>query len=235
MIHEADMDARLVQVYLTTHFLVKTDIRRKPPEVVRDFLEEGSNALALPFYKQMILAFCAGSFICFGATLSIVLGTGSSGGVAKLFQGIGFAAGFSFVILSGALLFTEVNVVLPDVLILAKTRHVREEAHCRPWVRVVRLWLLVYLGNVLGALAVGLCICGVELLDENEQAELSKVVDKKMQVSLFWFNLQLSGTVTGWFQVLLSAILGNWLVGLAALFAHSARTLTSKYHPITDP
>jgi hypothetical protein len=31
--------------------------------------------------------------------------------------------------------------------------------------------------------------------------------------------MKLEGSASGWFKVLLSAILGNWLVGLAAFFA----------------
>ncbi len=58
----------------------------------------------------------AGGFITTGALLSVLLASGSRNeGMIRLLVGLGFSTGFFFVILSGAILFTETNVVLPAV------------------------------------------------------------------------------------------------------------------------
>lgn len=40
------------------------------------------------------------------------------------------------------------------------------------------------------------------------------------------------GGVTGWLQVVLSGMLANWLVGLAAFFATMGRTILDKFIPL---
>lgn len=94
------------------------DIRRLPREVVLDFVEHAEDYLAAGPGKQAVLAFAAGSFIAFGAMLSVVLSLGvESEGLARLLLGLGFSAGFVLVILSGAALFTEINVLLPELFL----------------------------------------------------------------------------------------------------------------------
>ncbi len=52
------------------------DIRRLPHEVVLSFLEHAEELLASSPLRQAVLAFMAGSFIAFGAVLSVALTTG---------------------------------------------------------------------------------------------------------------------------------------------------------------
>ena len=71
------------------------EIRRTPYEVVLAFVEHAQEYLAAGPVKQALLAVMAGSFICFGAMLSILLTLDvASEGVARLLLGLGFAAGF---------------------------------------------------------------------------------------------------------------------------------------------
>ena len=73
-------------------------------------------------------ALAAGSFIGFGAILSIVLTVGiDASGIARLLLGLGFAAGFTLVILSGSALFTEADVLLPEMFL---SRRVRTSGCC---------------------------------------------------------------------------------------------------------
>jgi formate transporter len=62
-------------------------------------------------------------------------------GPRRLLEGFGFSAGFFFVVLSEAVLFTEANVVLPTTLL--------DDRH--QWLRVVRFWAIAWLGNLAGA------------------------------------------------------------------------------------
>ena len=67
-------------------------------------------------------------------------------GISRLLLGLGFSAGFILVILSGAALFTEVNVLLPEMFLSRPCDRRRQF-----W----RFWAVVYFGNDAGALFVG--------------------------------------------------------------------------------
>ena len=73
-----------------------------------------------------VLAVLSGAFIAFGALFSVILSTGVEAHGPKLvLQGQGFSAGFFFVILSHAVLFTGVNVMVP-----ARFLAVPVQVHC---------------------------------------------------------------------------------------------------------
>ncbi len=195
--------------------LGRSDIRRLPKEVFVDHAEE---YLAAGPGKQLALAFMAGSFIAFGAMLSIAITVGvEPEGLFKLLLGVGFTAGFTLVILSGAALFTEVNVLLPE-LFLSK-RHVSR--------RLWRFWVLVYLGNLAGALFVGAMLDAAKVLGPDQTAQLARVIALKMRFA--------HTGVEGWFRAVASGILANWLVGMAAFLATAARTVSGKIIGIFFP
>ena len=165
------------------------------------------------------MAFAAGSFIAFGAVLSVALTTGvESIGISRLLLGLGFAAGFIMVILSGSALFTEINVLLPEIF-LSRPRDL-----CR---RCWRFWLITYLGNAAGALFVGLLITQSHLLGERQESRLFEILAEKMEFRELGLE--------GWFAVLLSGILGSWLVGMAAFLATAARTVSGKILGVLFP
>lgn len=59
-----------------------------------------------------------------GALLSVLLACGfTSHGARLLVDGLGFSAGFFFVVLSEAALFTEANVVMPAILLAGASEH----------------------------------------------------------------------------------------------------------------
>jgi len=195
------------------------DIRRLPHEVVLSFLEHAEELLESSPLRQAVLAFLAGSFIAFGAVLSVALTTGvETIGFSRLLLGLGFSAGFVLVILSGSALFTEINVLLPEMF-LSRPRDL-----CR---RCWRFWVIVYLGNAAGALFVGSVIKGAHLLGGAQEMRLFEILREKMEFREL-------GT-EGWFAVLLSAILGNWLVGMAAFLATAARTVSGKILGVMFP
>ncbi len=169
--------------------------------------------------RQAALAFIAGSFIAFGAVLSVALTTGvETVGISRLLLGLGFSAGFVLVILSGSALFTEINVLLPEVFLS------RPREFCR---RCWRFWVIVYLGNAAGALFVGAAIKGAHVLGAPQEMHLFEILREKMEFRDL-------GT-EGWFAVLISAILGNWLVGMAAFLATAARTVSGKILGVLFP
>ena len=190
----------------------REEIRRLPHEVVHQFVEHAEDFLSAGPLKQLALAFMAGSFITFGAMLSVALTTEVEPvGLSRLLLGLGFAAGFVVVILSGSVLFTEINVILPEMFLSR-----RREVGRRFW----SFWVIAYVGNVAGALVVGSMMNGAHLLGRLQEERLFELLEEKMQY------MELG--IEGWFIVLLSAILGNWLVGMAAFLATAARTVSGK-------
>ena len=87
------------------------EIRRLPHGVVHQFLDDAEGFLAADPLRQLALAFAAGSFITFGAIISVALTVDvDSVGFSRLLLGLSFSVGFILVILFGSALFAEINV-----------------------------------------------------------------------------------------------------------------------------
>lgn len=163
-----------------------------------------------------VLALLGGAFITIGALLSILLASSvDATGPRLLLEGFGFSAGFFFVVLSEAALFTEANVVLPAVLL-------QEGA---VWGRVGRFWILTWVGNLLGAMLVGSLIGLAQTYGADARAVLSEVVERKLE-------FRAAGGAGEWGKIVLSGMLANWLVGMAAFFATMGRSIIGKYIPV---
>ncbi|MCA1783259.1 MAG: formate/nitrite transporter family protein [Intrasporangiaceae bacterium] len=165
--------------------------------------------------RVLALGVLAGAFITTGAFLSVLLSTGvASEGPARLLQGLGFSAGFFFVILSGAVLFTEANVVLPAVVLGRRDR----------WRSVLRFWALAWVGNLVGATVTGQLIALASHPSQDTIDLLSQVVAGKTATT--------GEGLGAWMALVVSGFLANWLVGMAAFFATMGRTLFGKYIPV---
>jgi formate/nitrite transporter FocA (FNT family) len=93
----------------------------------------------------IVLSVMGGGFITMGALFSVLLSEQvQTLGPRYLLQGFGFSAGFFFVILSGSILFTEANVVLPSTLLRQRPKPLLG--------RLVVFWALALIGNFLGAI-----------------------------------------------------------------------------------
>lgn len=169
----------------------------------------------LDAWRILALAVLAGAFITAGALFSVLLAAGAtSEGATRLLEGLGFSSGFFFVILSGAVLFTEANVVLPAVLI-GRRRQVG---------RVMRFWALAWIGNLVGALLTATLIAVAVDISPATQTLLDDVVATKTAAA--------GHGPAAWAAVVVSGFLANWLVGMAAFFATMGRTIIGKYVPI---
>ena len=93
-----------------------------PDVVLVEMAEAGAKrAMSLSSLQVLILSMLAGGFITIGALFSTLIATGTDNeGVKRLLEGFGFSVGFFLVVLSGALLFTEVNVELPATMLSRK-------------------------------------------------------------------------------------------------------------------
>ncbi|MEA2000589.1 MAG: formate/nitrite transporter family protein [Actinomycetota bacterium] len=186
-------------------------------QVIRQLSAFGQHRIdGLSAVKILILGVMGGAFITAGALFSVLLGSGfESPGARLLVEGFGFSVGFFFVVLSEAALFTEANVVMPATLL----------AGASPAGRVMRFWGLALLGNLLGAIVLGWAIHTAQTYPAAVDELLAEIVAFKM-------SYRDVGGVEGWLQLMLSGVLANWLVGMAAFFATMGRTIIGKYIPV---
>ncbi len=180
--------------------------------------ETWQNLQGFTFSKALVLSIMAGSFITFGALFSVLISAGvESTGLNLLLQGFGFSVGFFMVILTGAHLFSETNVVLPASLLNCRADELAFGA--------MKFWGIAILGNIIGAFLVGFFINYAHDYPQDVLAELTKITDKKM--AYFQGN-----DYQHWFQAVISGVFGNWLVGMAAVFAIMGKTIIGKYIPV---
>ena len=165
--------------------------------------------------RLLIWALLAGAYIAFGAQASQMvsfnlLADPDSLGVRRLVSAAVFPVGLMMVVLCGAELFTGNCLMIIGVL----DRKIRISG-------MLRNWVLVYLGNFLGALLVvalmkstGLWETGSGLLG----ASVIKTAQAKVQLSFG--------------QAFVRGILCNWLVCLAVWMSTGARETVSKIFAI---
>ncbi len=190
-----------------------------PDLVMVEMAEVGAGrALRRTVPEVIVLSMLAGAFIAVGALFSTLIATGTSNeGLRRLLEGFGFSAGFFIVVLSGTLLFNEVNVEMPETLLHCDTRTLAG--------RVGRLWVLAAFGNLAGAFLVGWAVNIAQSYSPGFEELLAEIVAAKM-------HYREVGGAGGWFQAVLSGVLGNWLVGMAAFLAVMGRTIIGKYIPV---
>jgi len=167
--------------------------------------------------QVFVLGFMGGFFIGMGALVSVLLASGvGTPGTTRLLEGFGFSAGFFFVILSEAVLFSEANVMMPAGLL---------ENRGRALLPTLRFWVLAFAGNLAGAYVFGVAVHAAQKYGPADTRLLNEVIASKLQFRAI-------GGVEGWFKAVLSGVFANWLVGLAAFFAVMGRTLIGKYIPV---
>lgn len=115
-----------------------------PPEMAERAESVGVQKANLDFWSTFALAVLAGAFIALGAEFCtlVVTDSGFGFGMTKLLGGLVFSLGLILVVVAGAELFTGNNLIM------------------MAWVsgkislsQVMRNWLIVYFGNLVGSLA----------------------------------------------------------------------------------
>ena len=122
---------------------------RLPPEIAEKAEADGVAKAQQDSITLLSLGILGGAFIAFGAIFSTVALTGAEGalpfGIARVVAGLVFALGLSLVLIGGAQIFTG------DVLMVMAWASGRLKA-----LRVLRVWTLVWVGNLVGSLGVAL-------------------------------------------------------------------------------
>lgn len=164
------------------------------------------------------LAVLAGAFIALGAVVATVVSVSGAAdplpyGVTKLLGGLVFSLGLILVIVGGAELFTGNNLI---VMAWASRRITTKS--------VLRNWAIVYLGNLVGSLAIAVLIFG-----SGQYMFANGEVGKTM------LSIANAKCEIGFLQAMCLGILCNILVCLAVWLTLSARTTTDRILAIIAP
>ena len=187
-------------------------------EVLPAMKREAEYFLSRSLGQVLVLAITGGMFITLGALFSLLLADGFEAPGAKLFmQGVGFSTGFFMIVLSRAALFTEANVILPASYL--------QSIPASRVAAALRFWGLAMIGNMIGAFVLGLVIAFAQSYPESVYAGLEAVVHKKMAY-------REQGGAAAWLAIVVSGMLGNGLIGMAAFLATMGNTLVGKYVPV---
>src|SRR5579859_203023 len=178
--------------------------------------EVGETKVGLSAANTLALGVLAGAFIALGAIFATTVTAGGANlpyGVSRLLAGVAFSLGLILVVVAGAELFTGNNLI---VMAWAGRRV--------STARLLRNWVLVYIGNFAGAIATaGLLYVGKQYTFGNGAVGEQAVAIASGKTSL------------GFVQAIALAAFCNALVCLAVWLAYSARTTTDKILAIIPP
>jgi len=188
-----------------------------PAEMARKGEETGIRKANLDFLSMFALAVLAGAFIALGAIFATV--TLTTAGVAvpwgwgRLIAGLVFSLGLILVVVGGAELFTGNNLI---IMAWASRR--------LSTMKVMRNWGIVYLGNLVGAVATAL------LLFWGKQYQMAGGA-----VGVTALNIGMAKVQLGFVQAVILGIFCNALVCLAVWLTYSARTTIGRVAAIIFP
>ena len=176
-----------------------------PSEIAKKSVKIGKDKAELPPLKMFLLGVFAGMFIALagaGATFGNVYG-------GKIVGACIFPVGLIMVVLAGSELFTGNNLMLTSLF--SKKISLGQ---------VFKNWLLVYFGNLIGALLISLLVVYGGLFDGISESVINTTMNK--------INL-------GFGEALIRGILCNFLVCIAVWMSFGAKTLGGKILAIFGP
>ena len=191
-----------------------------PKEVSEALSAIAERKAAASVWEQFFLAVLAGIYIGFGAIVATVVTSGDTldEGLRRFLGGSVFSVGLMLVLIPGSELFTG-NILMTTGFLSKRVR---------PF-RILRNWVVVWLGNFAGAMLLAWVMSHTDQLVEG--GVLRHVGERA--VAIAERKLQLADT---YWPCFLRGVLCNMLVCLAVIMAASARSVTGKilgiYFPI---
>ncbi len=188
-----------------------------PPEMALMAEDVGAKKATMGLMPLFVLSILAGAFIAFGALFATTVAAGAEGvlpyGVTRLLSGFVFSLGLVLVVIGGAELFTGNNLI---VMAWANGRVTTFQ--------ILRNWLIVYLGNFVGALGVAVMVflSGQHLFGGGAVSAVAlSIADHKSGLGLV--------------EAILLGVLCNVLVCLAVWMSYSGRSTMDKVIAVVPP
>lgn len=171
-------------------------------EIHDNVSESGEEEMRRPPGQLFWSSLAAGLTIGFSVLAAAFLFTLAPPGLEHAAAAAGYPLGFILVVLARSQLFTE-NTLDPVIPLL----HNRDRATL---VRLLRLWVVVLAGNLVGTFVFALVAARTSMLDAGLHAAV--------------LRLSVQGTEGGFWLVAFRAIFGGWLVALMAWLVSSTRS-----------
>ncbi|HEX6094579.1 MAG TPA: formate/nitrite transporter family protein [Dongiaceae bacterium] len=187
-----------------------------PPEMALACEAAGAAKAGRDAVALVVLGLLAGAFIAFGAIFMTIVLTGTGDfpwGIARLLAGVVFSLGLILVIVGGAELFTGDSLMI----VACASRRITLSA-------LIRAWILVYVGNIAGAIGTAL------LVFLAGQHEFGSGAVGKTALAIASAKAALPT-----FQLFFLAVLCNVLVCLAVWMSFGARSTADKVLVIVPP
>ncbi|UCC68302.1 MAG: formate/nitrite transporter family protein [Armatimonadota bacterium] len=189
-------------------------------DTARSLVLAGEEKARLPIGRMFLLGILAGAYIGFGAHLATTVATGEweSWGMQRFAVGAAFTVGLMLVVIAGAELFTGNNLMTVALC----SRRIGMGG-------LLRNWLLVYVGNLVGSLVLALMIAKWSgLLAGPVGGTAIKIAVGKTSIA------QIEG-INHNFAFFFRGIACNWLVCLAVLMAMASKSVSGKFLGIFFP
>ncbi len=191
----------------------------KPQQIYQLMVNSNQEKKTYNFRQTIFLSFIAGMYISLGGLISTLALTGTiqvlGYGLAKIISGVVFSLGLILVVIAGGQLFTG-NILIWSSVLEKKVKF-----------RVLlKNWLLVYLGNLIGSLFFVILIYYSGLYGKYNQPT------NVGQTSIDIFNIKINLTNL---EVFIRAIIANWLVCLGIYLSYSSKNLLAKIVGIMFP
>jgi formate transporter len=188
-----------------------------PPEMAEKAVGIGIRKASGNATNMFLLGILAGAFIAFGAIFATIVTAGAkdmlSYGVTRMLAGLAFTLGLILVVISGAELFTGNNLM---TMAWAKKQISTGS--------LLRNWGIVYLGNLVGSVAVaGIMFISGEYVYGSGAIGANILAIGEAKTSL------------GFIQAIALGILCNMLVCLAVWMTYSGRSVTDKILAVIAP
>ena len=188
-----------------------------PLEMSRAISDIGEKKTAETVFELFIFGVLAGIYIAFGSAVATAVLSGGTldAGLARLLAGSVFSVGLILVLILGSELFTG-NILMTIGLIYQRYS----------FIKVLRNWLVVYFGNLFGAMIIAWLVFNAGLLVRLGDltpigAVAVKITQDKLQLSFM--------------EALCRGVLCNMLVCLAVIMCIASRTIEGKILGIYFP
>ena len=179
-------------------------------EILEETIQDGREELARGSAGLALSGLGAGLNVSFSAAALGVVGA-LSGGVGLLAYAA-YPIGFIFVMLSRQQLFTT-NTVTPVVVVL-------DEDRSQLW-NMLRMWAILFVSNVLGALGFAFAVTHTEILPASALNVLLEEAAQKME--------------NGFLTLIVKGVVGGWLVAFVVWLVAAGRDTISQLFLIWAP
>jgi formate transporter len=188
----------------------------------------GAYKAQLPAWNLLLRSAMSGAYIGMGAALMVAVTTGIEltlgTGMFRLIGGAVFPLGFILTVLTGAELFTGDAMLAPL-------------AACRKqisWLMVVRLWILAWAGNFIGAIFFAAIMSAGPLIFTDSSGLTSATAAGIATVSIATAKCSATGT-GAFFSLFIGSLAAGWLVNLGVMLALCADDVFGKIMGIWFP